>query len=766
MTPEPKGKLDTMATQTTGGAQATMAVVAVVNGPEDELLDWHAVGWRAVEEDVRRLRQRIFTASRVGDLKRVRSLQKLMLRSRANTLLSVRRVTELNAGRATAGVDGKVVLLAEAKALLVDRVQRHTGPWQARPVKRVYIPKKGSAGKRRPLGIPVILDRVLQARVVNALEPEWEARFEPRSYGFRPGRGCHDAIGAIFNVARGANPRRRWVLDADLAAAFDRIDHDHLLGMLGTFPARGLIADWLKAGVVEEGRFTPTQEGTPQGGVVTPPTQLAIRVYFALRVVLRVLLGPVAGVAADGDGVANGDLVGADEDVFDEQPQDPLALGHASGGSLVAQPGQEVLEVVGELEVDLTVGELGVQGVELVAQAGLAGPQLGHAGAQLVQGDQLLLVGADEPLDRLAGLGQGGVEPFALRGGRVGGAVLGEPLGDLGSDQGGVGQQPGDVVPDEAVEVVGADRLVGADSAVLVAVVVRAQAAVVVDLLVRGPGGGAVVGVPAAAAGADALQQRGIGAVTRREALVVLQPSLDPGPGVFGDQGRDGDLQPLLAVAVDDGVVPWRGAPGQACGAVESGGLLGAHRLGEAGPLGVGGVTQHAPERGAVPAGLAGAGGHAQAAEPAGQLGDRDPAVGVAGEQVRDDRRLVRHGLVAGFGVLALADVAVAERGAGQHVDGAGLGAVGLAAAGAFQDLGAFILGDHALELHQQRVLGAVTAWPFDEHHLGAGLGELLDQQRLVGILAGQPVRGVHQQHVHRHLADQAAPPLQRRAHP
>jgi len=259
-----------MATHTTGGAQATMAAVAVVNGPEDEPLDWHAVDWRAAEEDVRRLRQRIFTASQAGDLKRVRSLQKLMLRSRANTLLSVRRFTELNAGRKTAGVDGKVVLLSSVKAELADWVQRHTGPWQVRPVKRVYIPKKGSVGKRRPLGIPVILDRVLQARVVNALEPEWEARFEPRSYGFRPGRGCHDAIEAIFHVARGANPRRRWVLDADLAGAFDRIDHDHLLGMLGTFPARGLIADWLKAGVVEEGRFASTEEGTPQGGVVSP----------------------------------------------------------------------------------------------------------------------------------------------------------------------------------------------------------------------------------------------------------------------------------------------------------------------------------------------------------------------------------------------------------------------------------------------------------------------------------------------------------------
>jgi RNA-directed DNA polymerase len=131
-------------------------------------------------------------------------------------------------------------------------------------------PHTARKGSQYEVTVPVIVDRCLQARVVNALEPEWEARFEPRSYGFRPGRGCHDAIDAIFHVARGANPRRRWVLDADLAAAFDRIDHQHLLGQLGTFPARGLIAGWLKAGVIEKGRFAPTEEGTPQGGVASP----------------------------------------------------------------------------------------------------------------------------------------------------------------------------------------------------------------------------------------------------------------------------------------------------------------------------------------------------------------------------------------------------------------------------------------------------------------------------------------------------------------
>jgi RNA-directed DNA polymerase len=238
------------------------------NGPEDEVLGWDRIDWGHIEHDVRRLRQRIFTASQAGDLKRVRDLQKLMLRSRANALLSVRRVTEVNAGRATAGVDGKTALMASQKADLADWVQQRVGSWTPRPVKRVYVPKPD--GRRRPLGIPVIRDRAYQVLVANALEPEWEARFESRSYGFRPGRGCQDAIQAIYITARGKSARRVWALDADLKAAFDRIDHHRLLTSLGTFPARDVVEQWLKAGAVEKGWLTPTDEGTPQGGVISP----------------------------------------------------------------------------------------------------------------------------------------------------------------------------------------------------------------------------------------------------------------------------------------------------------------------------------------------------------------------------------------------------------------------------------------------------------------------------------------------------------------
>ncbi len=245
-----------------------------VNGPEGlppfDADAWEQVDWRHHEEQVRRLRGRIFKAVQEGDWPLARNVQKLMLRSWSNTLVSVRQVTQRNTGRRTAGVDGLVALTSQARAEMAVQVHAGIGSHQPSPVRRVYVPKARDKTKTRPLGIPVLSDRCHQGRVRNALEPEWEARFEPRSYGFRPGRGCHDAIESLYKTLHGKS-RRVWILDADLAGAFDKISHGHLLEMLGGFPARDMIAGWLKAGVLEAGKgFEPTGEGTPQGGIVSP----------------------------------------------------------------------------------------------------------------------------------------------------------------------------------------------------------------------------------------------------------------------------------------------------------------------------------------------------------------------------------------------------------------------------------------------------------------------------------------------------------------
>jgi RNA-directed DNA polymerase len=229
---------------------------------------WRTLPWRKFEQHVYRIQKRIYRANQRGKSRAVHKLQKLLMKSEAARRLSVRRVTQDNQGKKTAGIDGVKSVPPKDRPVMAEQI--HPMHWKHHPptpVRRVWIPKPGKA-ERRPLGIPTMLERSKQALAKLALEPEWEAVFEPNSYGFRPGRSCQDAIEQIHNCIR---CKPQYVLDADIKGCFDNINQAALLEKLHTFPlVRQAIRAWLKAGVLEGTVFTPTEAGTPQGGVISP----------------------------------------------------------------------------------------------------------------------------------------------------------------------------------------------------------------------------------------------------------------------------------------------------------------------------------------------------------------------------------------------------------------------------------------------------------------------------------------------------------------
>src|SRR3990172_8293332 len=211
--------------------------------------EWKTIPWREIERMVFKLQKRIYRAKIRGNVKAVHRLQRLLVNSWSTKCLAVRRVTQDNQGKRTAGVDGVKALTPPQRLAMTKQLKLNAKP---QPVRRTWIPKPGT-DEKRPLGIATMQDRALQTLVKFALEPEWEAKFEPNSYGFRPGRSCHDAIEAVFNSIRYQD---KYVLDADIAKCFDRIDHQALLNQLATLPAlRRTIRTWLKAGFMDGGEL-------------------------------------------------------------------------------------------------------------------------------------------------------------------------------------------------------------------------------------------------------------------------------------------------------------------------------------------------------------------------------------------------------------------------------------------------------------------------------------------------------------------------------
>jgi RNA-directed DNA polymerase len=222
------------------------------------------INWDRAEKYVKRLQERIYQLTKCQQWLKVRNLQKLLARSYYTKVLAIREITQRNQGKETPGIDDKIYDTPEKRWSLIQESFNYQTD-KASPVKRIYIPKQD--GSERPLGIPTIHDRILQMMIKFALEPEWEAKFEPHSYGFRPGRCTMDAIDQIRKQL-GRYSEMQWVLDADISKCFDTIAHEPLLKQIPTFSK--IIRRWLKASVIEFGKFSKSETGTPQGGIISP----------------------------------------------------------------------------------------------------------------------------------------------------------------------------------------------------------------------------------------------------------------------------------------------------------------------------------------------------------------------------------------------------------------------------------------------------------------------------------------------------------------
>ncbi len=454
---------------------------------------------------------------------------------RAETLKVAWQKVAANGG--AAGVDGQSVKRFAARAEMYLKelsIALERGTYRPMPVRRVEIAKGG--GKHRPLGIPVVKDRIVQTALKFVLEPIFEREFLGMSYGFRPGLGCKDALREVEGWLKEGYTS---VVDADLRSYFDTIPHARLMERVKEHVSDGRVVELIEAFLQQDiikdmQRWTPVG-GTPQGAVMTPPTQ-----YITLP--LWVSRG-----TGSRNGMLNGQRIGSNQDFFNHKTQDPLALFDMESLSGSIQTTQKLLQVPNQSKTTFPINYAGLQCLELRSQGGLSFLKFWHAPPQLLQREQALLVRIEQPIHTFLRTSHRFQKSLFADSGGIGLLKLPNPTVHFSRNHIRIFQKLNHLSPDPIVQVVLPHRPVVTDAAVGVTPVIRTQTAVVIEFPGRGPRRGPIVGIATDLTNQHSLKQGRFLGMAGSKDFILLQTFLDQGKGLRAHDGRNGDSDPLLS---------------------------------------------------------------------------------------------------------------------------------------------------------------------------------------------------------------------------